>query len=333
MIIDLQRFLDKERPLWSELETALDIIEKQPDRRMDLRQIRRFQELYERAAADLAHLSAFSAEPQTRRFLESLVARAYGEVQETRCRRSRLKPMQWFFATLPRAFRKHIRAFWMSLAITAAGCAFGGLALALDPDAKQVLMPFSHLQQNPAKRVAEEERAMADQMSGQKTAFSAMLMTHNTHVSILTLSLGMTWGVGTILMLFYNGIILGAVAVDYALAGQVRFLVGWLLPHGAIEIPAILIAGQAGFMLAAALIGRGSSMPLGARLRAVSGDVVTLIIGVALLLVWAGFVEAFLSQYHEPVIPYALKIAFGCVELTLLVLFLGRSGRREDAVP
>jgi uncharacterized membrane protein SpoIIM required for sporulation len=121
--------------------------------------------------------------------------------------------------------------------------------------------------------------------------------------------------------------------VDYALAGQVRFLVGWLLPHGAIEIPAILIAGQAGFMLAAALIGRGSSMPLGARLRAVSGDVVTLIIGVALLLVWAGFVEAFLSQYHEPVIPYALKIAFGCVELTLLVLFLGRSGRREDAVP
>ena len=48
------------------------------------------------------------------------------------------------------------------------------------------------------------------------------------------------------------------------------------------------------------------------------------------MLVWAGFVEAFLSQYHEPVIPYEAKIAFGLVELTLLCLFLGRSGRKSS---
>ncbi len=55
----------------------------------------------------------------------------------------------------------------------------------------------------------------------------------------------------------------------------------------------------------------------------------TLIFGVAILLVWAGFIEAFLSQYHEPVIPYSVKIAFGCVELALLVFFLGWSGRKK----
>ena len=53
-------------------------------------------------------------------------------------------------------------------------------------------------------------------------------------------------------MLFYNGVILGAVAVDYVRAGETKFLLGWLMPHGVIEIPAILIAGQAGFMLALA---------------------------------------------------------------------------------
>ena len=42
----------------------------------------------------------------------------------------------------------------------------------------------------------------------------------------------MTWGVGTIIMLFYNGVILGAVAVDYIRAGQTKFLLGWLMPHG-----------------------------------------------------------------------------------------------------
>ena len=45
------------------------------------------------------------------------------------------------------------------------------------------------------------------------------------------------------------------------------------------------------------------------------------------MLVWAGIIEAFLSQYHQPVIPYMAKIIFGCVELVLLILFLARSGR------
>ena len=46
-----------------------------------------------------------------------------------------------------------------------------------------------------------------------------------------------------------------------------------------------------------------------------SHDVVTLSFGFMLLLIWAGFVEAFLSQYHEPFVPYSAKIAFGAIEL------------------
>jgi len=69
---------------------------------------------------------------------------------------------------------------------------------------------------------------------------------------------------------------------------------------------------------------------LRARLRDVSRDLATLIFGVAVLLVWAGFVEAFLSQYHEPFIPYEVKIAFGAVELVLLILFLSRSGLKVE---
>ena len=79
--------------------------------------------------------------------------------------------------------------------------------------------------------------------------------------------------------------------------------------------------------LATALIGWGNRQTLGQRLRLVSKDIVTLIFGVGLMLIWAGFVEAFLSQYHEPVIPYEAKIAFGTVELILLCLFLSKSGR------
>lgn len=329
MIIDLQKFIANERPVWAELETTLNRLEAEPNAQLSLERVQRFHQLYERTAADLAKLTTYSSEPETRRFLENLVARAYGEIHETREKRSRFSPLIWFFQTWPQTFRKHIRAFYVSLLITIVGCAFGGLALAFDPDAKPVLMPFSHLLEDPAKRVADEESATRDRLEGVKATFSAELMTHNTKVSIFTLALGMTWGVGTIIMLFYNGVILGAVAVDYIHAGQTKFLLGWLMPHGVIEIPAILIAGQAGLLLAVALIGRGRRTPLRTRLREISGDVATLIFGVGLMLIWAGFIEAFLSQYHEPVVPYSAKIAFGCVELVLLCLFLANSGRKN----
>src|SRR5205085_12143579 len=117
---------------------------------------------------------------------------------------------------------------------------------------------------------------------------------------------------------------------DYVTAGQSKFLFAWLMPHGVIEIPAFVIAGQTGFVLANALIGWGRRERLAQRFRAVAPDLVTLICGVGLMLVWAGLIEAFLSQYHEPVIPYWAKILFGSVELVLLILFLSRSGTRAE---
>ncbi|HYG21837.1 MAG TPA: stage II sporulation protein M [Verrucomicrobiae bacterium] len=329
MIIDLPRFIASARPAWTELEVTLNRLEAEPNLRLGLQELRRFHELYERAAADLARLNTFSSEPETRRYLESLVARAYGEVHETREKRRRFRPVQWFLHTLPQTFRRHVRAFYLAAAITLAGSALGGFATLLDPPSRHVIMPFGHDQMRPSERVKEEESNAGDHLSGYKSSFSAMLMTHNTKVSIFTLGMGMTWGVGTIIILFYNGVILGAIVVDYVVDGQTRFLMGWLMPHGVIEIPAILIAGQAGFILALALIGWGNRLPLGTRLRAASKDIVTLIFGVGLMLIWAGFIEAFLSQYHEPVIPYSAKIAFGTVEFILLCAYLGFAGRRQ----
>jgi uncharacterized membrane protein SpoIIM required for sporulation len=207
------------------------------------------------------------------------------------------------------------------------------MALKIDPETnKEVLIPMAeHLVVTPSERVAQEEHAERDVLRGKKAQGAAWYMTHNTQVSIATLALGATWGIGTLIMLFYNGVMMGAIALDYIQDGQVKFLAGWLLPHGSVEIPALLLAGQAGLVLASALIGWGRRTPMRERLRQVSRDLVTLIFGVAILLTWAGIIEAFLSQYHEPAVPYSFKIAFGCVQLVLVVVFLSKSGRPRSA--
>ncbi len=281
----------------------------------------------------MAKIETFASEPTVRLYLEGLVARAYAEIHETR-RRSRWRALAaWFVAGLPRTFRRHSASFRLACLATLVGALFGAGVVVFDYQSKPILLPFAHLQGDPSERVQFEEESDDDRLQGSKATFSAFLWAHNTRVSLLTLALGMTFGVGTAIMLFYNGVILGAVVCDYVLAGETAFLVGWLLPHGAVEIPAILIAGQAGFILGRALIGLGTSEPLRSRLRRVSPDLVTLIVALTLLLAWAGIVESFFSQYHEPFIPYVLKIAFGIVELAALFLYLTRAGRTASAEP
>ncbi|MCL4216996.1 MAG: stage II sporulation protein M [Candidatus Hydrogenedentes bacterium] len=333
MILNIERFIREERPYWDELEGQLESMARDMAHRSSLEQLKRFHYLYQRASAGLAKMNTYASEPELKAYLETLVARAYGEMHETRQRRTRLRPVHWFFVTFPCTFRRHLRAFTAVLLVTSVGAAFGCFALATDNErAKRILMPFEHLQGDPSERVAYEQNqdSNEDRMAGSRSQFAAYLMQNNIKVSITAMALGITWGIGTVAVLFYNGIMIGAVCYDYIAAGQTVFLIGWLLPHGSIEIPAIFLAGQAGFVLAGAIIGWGSHIPVKGRLRKVTPDIVTLLAGVAVMLVWAGIVESFFSQYHEPVLPYWLKIAFGCAELIMLIAFLGWAGRKAQ---
>jgi uncharacterized membrane protein SpoIIM required for sporulation len=326
MIVDLQRFLDAGRPEWAELEAILDKLETDPGYAMSFEQLRRFFHLYQRVSADLARIQTFASEPEICRYLESLTGRAYAEINETRERDARIRPWTWFVRDFPATFRRNIRAFQLSLLITILGAVFGAVAVGVDADAKAAIIPeqFSHLMGDPAKRVHKEETRTKDPFKNFKATFATSLMQNNIRVSILLLAMGMTWGIGTMLLLFYNGVILGAIMLDYIRAGQTAFMLGWLMPHGVIEIPAVLIAGQAGLLIGKVLIGGRDRTTLKTRLRALGPDLMNLIGGAAVMLVWAGLIESFFSQVHQPVIPYAAKIAFGAAELALLCWFLGR---------
>jgi uncharacterized membrane protein SpoIIM required for sporulation len=336
MIIDLKRFVEKERPFWQDLERALDRIQAGTLDLSDLKESRRVLGLFQRACSDLSRVGQANAEPELRTYLEMLVGRGYAEIHSAQTYVRRFRPLDWFLHTFPQTFRRQAWAFYASCLLTIAGMIVGGLLLVLDVDGRQVAMaPFPHVAtQTPSQRVAAEEKNYKEnshRIAEHSGTFSAQLMANNIGVSIKAMAFGLTWGIGTVLLLFYNGVILGAVCLDYMLDGQTVFMIGWLLPHGSFEIPAILIGGQAGLVIARALIGWGTREGIRTRLRLIVPEVATLIGGVALMLVWAGIVEAFFSQYHEPILPYWVKITFGSVELITLTAFLLLCGRRAPS--
>lgn len=338
MILDLERFQVQARPRWRELEALLASLEARPDRRLNLVEAEQLQELYAQVAADLNRVTHGALVPELRQYLERLVARAYAELYYAPPARSEIwQPRRWLriFTAFPASFRRQSRFFALAVLVTFLGCALGGLAVRYDPASVDVLLPADYLR-NPGERVHAEEQGQSRHPDSAQTeaAFSAQLIRHNIEVALLAAALGVTFGVGTVLLLFENGVLLGAVAVHYTQQGFGLFMSAWLLPHGVFEIPSILIAGQAGFYLARLLLRRREDRNVRESMR----EWLVLIAGLAIMLVWAGLMEAFFSQHHAPVLPYRFKIAVAAAELVLLSMYLlmiGKSqpGTESSSVP
>ena len=143
MILDIQKFIFTRRADWDEFEALVDSMEG-GRRVLELEEIRRFHYLYEKTAADLMRLKTFAAEPQTRAYLESLIARAYGEMHGAPRRKSVWHQLTYVLSTFPDVIRRHVRLLFLSLALFCGGMGFGAFALVSDDTAKPVLMPFSH---------------------------------------------------------------------------------------------------------------------------------------------------------------------------------------------
>lgn len=331
MILDLQRFQTRARQRWDELDSLLTLLDSRPDRRMKPEEVEQLQELYAHTSADLNRVTHGALAPELRRYLERLVARAYAELYYARPARSELwQPRRWLriITAFPEAFRRQSRYFALAVLVTLLGCAFGGLAVQYDPASVDVLLPAEYLR-NPRVRVRQEEKRRGQPLDSAQieAAFSAQLISHNIEVSLLAAGLGVTFGIGTVLLLFENGLLLGAVAVRYTQQGFGLFVAAWLLPHGAFEIPSVLIAGQAGFYLARLLLRRREERNMRESIR----EWLLLIGGLAMMLVWAGLMEAFFSQHQAPVLPYGFKVAVGAAELILLTIYLLLIGRRQTA--
>ncbi len=330
MILDLDVFIERERPFWDELRALLKRQRDQPSRRLSIDEVRRFQYLYQRASSDLVKIKTFAGDVEIKIYLESLVARAYSQLHEESDRRMRLSPVRWLLGTFPQTFRRHWRAFVLSIGTFFVGAGLGAGMLAADYEVKSDLIPsqFGHLSGKPSDRVKKEESREFDYFSSRQS-FSASLMANNIKVTYMAMVMGFTYGVLTIVMMFYNGALIGAIAFDYVADGQAVFLLAWLLPHGSFELPAIFIGGQAGIVLGRAMFGWGTNLRLRQRLGLIRADLITLVAGASLMLVWAGLVESFLSQYHGQEI-YPWKIGFGMFELVGLILFLALSGRKAS---
>jgi uncharacterized membrane protein SpoIIM required for sporulation len=158
-----------------------------------------------------------------------------------------------------------------------------------------------------------------EKIVGMNEVAASRIMTNNISVSITAFVLGITGGVGTVIIMLFNGVHLGGVFASLAIYNMAYPLLNFVVAHGFLEISIILVAGGCGLYLGDAILNPGHKSRKHA-LQENASKVVPLVLFNSVCLVAAGLVEGFISP--QPQIPFVLKLAIGMVLGTLYWSFL-----------
>ena len=150
---------------------------------------------------------------------------------------------------------------------------------------------------------------------------------NNISVAFRCFASGLLLGIGTLFVLFFNGMFMGSIAGHLTRLDYVDTFYPFVIGHGSFELTAIVFSGAAGLRLGYAILNPGQSSRLDA-LRQAGRDVVPMLYGIVLMLIIAAFLEAFWSSSAS--LPIAVKYSVGAV-LWGLVLLYCFSGRRHES--
>jgi uncharacterized membrane protein SpoIIM required for sporulation len=313
------RFVDHGRPRWAALEDLLARVDRRGLRRLDADDLDALALGYRAATSDLAVARARSYDARLVAYLNRLVGRAHARVYAGTSAGGWTKAIGLFARDFPREVRRSWQAIALCVLITAVTAALSYRATRADPVNAYAFVP--------ASEVPLVERSLHDSNFGFDRAFapamSTMIITNNVKVAALAFAGGITAGILTLYIVGSNGLMLGTLGALFAQRGFGADFWATIAPHGVIELFAIQVSGGAGLILAAGIVRPGRARRVDA-LRANALRALTLVIGVAGMLVVAGTIEGFVSPQRLSI---DVRLAIGALTAIALGGYFTFAGR------
>jgi len=172
----------------------------------------------------------------------------------------------------------------------------GALSQWLDPEFSRLILGNNYV--DMTLQNIENGTPMAVYGSGSEGSMFFGITINNIMVSFRAFASGLLTSFATGLLLFCNGVMIGAFQTFFAQHGLLweSFLAVWL--HGTIEISAIIVAGAAGIAMGNGWLFPGTYGRLYSfRRGAMKG--LKIVIGTVPLFCVAGFIESFLTRHTE----------------------------------
>jgi uncharacterized membrane protein SpoIIM required for sporulation len=314
------RWIENRKPYWERLEQLIGKANRGISQ-LTHSELRELGLLYRQTASDLSVVREDPTGRQFAMYLNQLLGRSHNLIYLGQ--KHKVSGIVRFYRdTYPQVFRETLPQTLLAVAIFAFTGLVAWVVTLHDP-------AFAYRLLGPQMMdTIEQHKMWTESIVTVKPLASSGIMTNNLSVAFTTFAFGITAGLGTIWMMMLNGLLIGVIGAATWKAGMAMQLWSFVAPHGVLELPAIFIAGGAGFEIARGMLFPGL-LPRKASLAQAGGRAARLLLGTIPLLIIAGVIEGFFSPSGA-----AISMKFGLATVLFLALlaylFLPRS-RQLDA--
>ncbi len=252
-------------------------------------------DMYIKIMNDLAFSKTYYPKSKTTAYLNSLAVKNYQKIYKTK-RIEQNKIKHFFLYDVPLTVYKYNKILWFTVIVFLMFVGIGVLSTYYDENFTRHILGNSYV--NTTISNIENDDAMGIYKSGGNIYSFLLITANNLYVGLRFFLYGLTAGLGTLLFLLENSIMLGT--FQFLFIKEHSFLESfrgiWL--HGAMEITAMVIEAFAGFIIASSILfpktfSRLNSLKTGFK------DAFKIFVATIPFTICAGFIEGFITRYAK----------------------------------
>lgn len=253
---------------------------------------------------DLSYARTFYPRSQTVRYLNQLTGRYFIDIYKYR-KTEKGRFMRFWKMELPMIMYRYRKYMLYSFLFMLAGVILGVFSLQQNSKFANTILGYGYVNQT-LENIENDDPMAIYKSQGQESMFFG-IATNNIRVAFLAFVLGIFCSVGTVWVLFSNGVMLGVFQYFFYTKGLLATSAVSIWLHGTLEISAIIIAGGAGMILGNSLLFPGSYKRMYA-LQKAAKDAVKIVVGLVPVFIVAAFIESYLTRLTEMPIYFNLTI-------------------------
>ena len=289
-LVNATRFRQAHSGDWDRLDALVTRLEKKSIRSLGDDDLLELPALYRTTLSSLAVARDTSLDKSLITYLEQLCTRAYFQIYGVQTPAGR-QILRFFARSWPEAVRAIWRETLFCVVLTAGAALVAYLLIRSDPSWFYSIIPQGLAGGRDPSASAEYLRStLYDKQKDWLGVFATFLFTHNSQIAIFSFALGFAFAVPTVLLILYNGLMLGAFVAVFAAKGLGWNVAAWLMIHGTTEIFAICISGAAGIRIGMAIAFPGRLSRMDAVVTA-GRTAATAMAGTVIMLAVAGLLE------------------------------------------
>lgn len=310
------RFIEQNSQKWRELDELLKARQQDPDK---------LSELFIKLTDDLSYARTFYPRRSVRVFLNNQAQRIFSSIYRNR-RLTGSRFAGFWKEDLPQVIWLSRRELLLSLVLTLFFIGVGVFSSIHDNDFARVILGDHYVRMTEANIEAGDPMAV---YKGEEESWMFLRITfNNLRVDLLTFILGVLFGIGSIGILLYNGVMIGAFQYFFIERGLFWPSFLTIFQHGTLEVSAMIISGAAGLALGRGLLFPGTytrvqAFQFGA-IRALK-----LFAGIIPVTIMAGFIEGFITRHTD--VPDPVRILVIIFSLAFIIFYYVILPRRMAA--